>query len=499
MSNTVNGVRIFDTNLRITGWNKQMAELTGIKAVDAIGKPVLELSPQLEGSAEEKMFHDTLAGNVIHLTVRPYDRRPGYFEAVLLPLYDNKGKIIGGMNIISDVTYLKMTELDLLNSNLQLKRSNTKMRQYIKKIKQAQKALRKSEEEFRMLAQNASDFIARTSPEGIYLYTSPACKLILGFEPEELTGHSFFEYLHPEEQEELTRLHQSMLSAAETFTIEHRMRCRDGTYKWIETTLRTILDENNFVQELQSASRDISSRKLNEQELIEKNRELERSNSELEQFAYVASHDLKEPLRMISNYTQLLGRRYEDKLDEDARQFIQFAVEGVHRMQNLINDLVGYSRIGRQELTYIHTDCNLILAEVLGTLHTRIEELNAEVITGHLPSVYGVPSQLHQLFQNLVENALKFHRDGDQATVEIKVKPENNFWHFTISDNGIGIDPRHSDKIFVIFQRLHDRRKYPGTGIGLAICKKIVELHGGHIWFEPGNPGTIFHFTLPLP
>ncbi|HEX9663351.1 MAG TPA: ATP-binding protein [Candidatus Binatia bacterium] len=224
---------------------------------------------------------------------------------------------------------------------------------------------------------------------------------------------------------------------------------------------------------------------------------LARSNKELEQFAYVASHDLQEPLRMITGYTNLLSKRYKGKLDDDADEFIGFAVDGANRMRVLINDLLTYSRVGTQGKIFAPTDCELILGQALVGLQVVIQESAARVTHDPLPTVMGDDVQLGQLFQNLIGNALKY-RNGNAPAVHIGCQRRDNDWLLSIRDNGIGIDPRFAEKIFVIFQRLHNREQYPGTGIGLAVCKRIVERHGGKIWVEsePGK-GSTFYFTLP--
>ena len=252
-----------------------------------------------------------------------------------------------------------------------------------------------------------------------------------------------------------------------------------------------------------------------EHQLAIKAAELARSNEELEQFAYVASHDLKEPLRMVTSYLQLLSRRYKDRLDQDASDFISFAVEGAERMRLLIDDLLAYSRVGSRGRALAPTDCGRVVDTVLQNLRVAIEDSGARIERGELPLLAGDERQLVQLLQNLIANAIKFRgsappvvridaaalatlRDDPSAVAGLTAEDcAEDGWLISVADNGIGISPQFFDKIFLIFQRLHQRDEYPGTGIGLAVCKKIIERHGGRIWVDstPGQ-GTTFRFTL---
>lgn len=235
-----------------------------------------------------------------------------------------------------------------------------------------------------------------------------------------------------------------------------------------------------------------------QQSLEESIAELARSNADLQQFAYVASHDLQEPLRMVASYTQLLARRYKGKLDSDADEFIGYAVDGASRMQRLINDLLAYSRVTAQDKVFERVDCNGLVEEVLSNLRVAVEENRAVVTHDPLPTVMADGGQLGQLFQNLIGNAIKF-RGKEPPKVYVSAERRTGEWLFSVRDNGVGVDPQYAERIFVIFQRLHNREEYPGTGMGLAICKKIVERHGGRIWVvSQTGQGATFHFTLPI-
>jgi light-regulated signal transduction histidine kinase (bacteriophytochrome) len=227
--------------------------------------------------------------------------------------------------------------------------------------------------------------------------------------------------------------------------------------------------------------------------------DLRRSNAELEQFAYVASHDLQEPLRKVASFCQLLQQRYEGQLDARADQYIGFAVDGARRMQDLINDLLAFSRVGRVERPHVDVDCGVLVERVRGDLSRVIEESGASIVVdGALPVVHGDPGLLRLVFQNLIANAIKFRAEAAPRVV-LDAERDGAFWRFRCADNGIGIGPEYAERIFVLFQRLHPRTQYEGTGIGLAMCRKIVEYHGGRMWLDPDQgegAGSTFYFTL---
>jgi PAS domain S-box-containing protein len=270
----------------------------------------------------------------------------------------------------------------------------------------------------------------------------------------------------------------------------------DGTSFPVDYLSTAIFEREQLVGAVVSF-KDVTSRKQAQEALATRTAQLERSNAELQQFAYVASHDLQEPLRMITGYTNLLAKRYHGKLDDSADEFIAFAVDGANRMRMLINDLLTYSRVDSQGKKPVPVDCELILSQTLAALGPAIQESAGKVTHDRLPTVNGDDVQLGQLFQNLIGNALKY-RNSVPPIVHIGCRRRQDDWLFSIRDNGIGIDPRFAEKIFVIFQRLHTREQYPGTGIGLAVCKRIIERHGGRIWVESElGQGSTFYFTLP--
>jgi light-regulated signal transduction histidine kinase (bacteriophytochrome) len=264
---------------------------------------------------------------------------------------------------------------------------------------------------------------------------------------------------------------------------------------WLEVSADPlVLDGKRHVV---LAINNITARKQAQETLRRTADELARSNTDLQQFASVVSHDLQEPLRTVGGFVQLLQKKYKNQLDAEADQFIEFAVDGAKRMETLIRDLLAYARVGSRGLEVAPTDAAVALRQAINNLSTSIQETAAEITHGKLPTVRADAGQLVQLFQNLIGNALKFHGEAPPK-IHIDACRKDNHWQFSVRDNGIGIAPESLDRIFLIFERLHARTQYPGTGIGLAICKRIVDRHGGRIWVEsqPGQ-GATFSFTLP--
>ncbi len=325
-----------------------------------------------------------------------------------------------------------------------------------------------------------------------------ACAL-LGYEELELIGRPLAT-IFPEGACPLPP--STLTGAPEPWDISHAEKtyvAKDGRRVPVLFSAAVMRDTQAEAPGVVCVASDISELKRAEEAIQRHAAELARSNAELEQFAYIASHDLQEPLRMVASYTQLLARRYQGKLDPDADAFITFAVEGAIRMQRLIADLLHYSRVGTKGKPFVPTSCDAVLAQVLTNLRMAIEESGAVITRGPLPTVTADELQLMQLFQNLIGNAIKFRQPSAPPHIAISATREEAVWRFQVTDDGIGFDQPYADRIFVVFQRLHTSDAYPGTGIGLAICKKIVERHGGRVWATSSlGHGATFSFTLPL-
>lgn len=364
---------------------------------------------------------------------------------------------------------------------------------------------RHAEDKFRHIFDSSVTGMSITLPSG-EVDVNRAFATMLGYEEKELKNVKWPKISHPDDIEATRQAIQPLLDGkVDSARFVKRYLHKNGTTVWADLATALRRDSRGKPLYFVSTINDITERKRAEEELRqseEKNRlyteELARSNVELQQFAYVASHDLQEPLRMISSYLQLLERRYKDKLDDDANTFIHYAVDGAKRMQTLISGLLEFSRVKTHGQEFAPVPVKTVLDGVCRNLEPMISEAGAAVNHGEMPVVRGDEAQIARLFQNLLQNALKFRRKGIPPVIDIAAEKTNAGHIFSVRDNGIGIEGQYFERIFTIFQRLHTREEYPGTGIGLAICKRIVERHGGRIWLEsiPGS-GTSIYFSIP--
>jgi PAS domain S-box-containing protein len=366
--------------------------------------------------------------------------------------------------------------------------------------KRGEERIREHEERFRQLVEDLHNIVIyryRFTPVSGFEYISPAVTDITGYTPEELCSNPNlgFKLVHPDDR----HLFEAVEKGDEAPGIPFNLRWvrKDGTTVWTEQRNIPIYDAGGTLVGIEGIARDIAEQKRKE-ELEQSTTEFVRSNAELENLVNVTSHEMDEPLHMVARCVNLLERRYKGRLDYNTEKIISYAIDGVNRMRRLVNDLIAYSRVSSEGRDFAPTNCEAAFERAILNLREIIEENDVAVSHDPLPSVMGDESQLIQLFQNLIGNAIKF-RGEDPLGIHVSVEKKENEWLFSVQDNGIGIDPEHFERIFMIFQRLPGETDYPGTGIGLSICKKIVKRHRGNIWVDSEfGKGSTFYFTIPM-
>ncbi|WP_179401583.1 sensor histidine kinase [Burkholderia guangdongensis] len=475
LSSIGDGVVATDVDGRITFFNRVAEQLTGWQSHTAVGQPIAGVLTLKHASTQENVPNPALIALEERQTTNLAGRtrlvsRDGTETRVDgngAPTFDEAGKLVGSVLVVRDVSERE-----------------------------------RAEERFRLAVEAAPNAMIMVNGEGRIVLVNSQAEKLFGYPRSDMIGQSI-DLLVPERFRAAHADHRSaffgrphtrpMGVGRDLYGVRH-----DGTEFPVEIGLNPINTSDGML--VLSAIADITERKRAERELRLRSEELARSNRDLEQFAYVASHDLQEPLRAVAGPLQLLQRRYRGQLDERADEFIGHAVDGATRMQSLIDDLLSYSRVGRLENPRQPTDVEQVLDDALRNLSAAIRDAQAEISRDPLPVVPAIATQVTLLFQNLVGNALKFRSAERPVRIHVGAQTRDGAWVFHVRDNGIGIDPQYYERIFLIFQRLHTRREYPGTGLGLALCKRIVEHHGGHIWVEslPGQ-GTTFFFTLRGP
>lgn len=365
--------------------------------------------------------------------------------------------------------------------------------------------IKAKEERFRAIFENSADHIMLIDKNQSIIMIN---RLSGNFKEEDIIGKSLFDF-QPSENVDILKNALDKVFKEKTPHMYETEYTIDGKRTFYSSSISPIFGSDGEVDNVVFISRDVTTQKTSENEIknmnatleqkvSERTEELKKTNSELEQFAYVASHDLREPLRTISNFASLFQSQYKGKIDQRADEYLTFILASTKRMETLIRDLLDYSRIGKTDLDKVEVDFNETLKEVVNDLSNAIDESHAEIHIGSLPVIKAYPSEIKSLFQNLITNAVKFQKKDRKPVIQITAEKKKKEWLFAVLDNGIGIEEKYYNKLFVLFQRLHSKEAYPGTGIGLVQCKKIVELHGGKIWVESVyGEGSTFYFTIP--
>ena len=358
--------------------------------------------------------------------------------------------------------------------------------------------LRESEARYRSLVEAVPQLVWTCTADGQCDYVNARWLEYTGLAAEKLLGLGWLQAVHPDDRERAAACWDKSLRELAPYGIEYRIVAKDGGYHWFQTRAVPVLNAPGRALYWAGTCTDIQDRQTAEETLAQHARALATSNADLRQFAYIASHDLQEPLRTIVSYTQLLRKRYHDKLGQEGEDFLQYAAEGARRMQRLIKDLLDYaSAASERERGPQPTGCERALEIALRNLAAGVRESGAAVTHDSLPRVHAHPTQIVRVFQNLIGNSIKYRRDGEPLRIHVAAERDGHHWRLSVRDNGCGFEPEESERIFGVFQRLQDR-SVPGTGIGLAICKRIVEAHGGRIWAESkAGDGATFFFTLP--
>jgi PAS domain S-box-containing protein len=487
---------------------------------DATGS-IMEFNP-----AAESMFRyekkQVLGKQMIDILIPAYLRQM-YLDGMANYIKTGEGPVVGEhveINMIrSDGTKFP-AELTFTPSSINNKIFFTAHIRDLAEIKKIEKSLSESRQKLELAMQEnrnimdySLDVICTLDGKGNFVRVSHACERIWGYQAAELEGKKYIALVHEDDVPKSLAAYEAIMAGRATFDFENRLIKKDGSLVNMMWSAYWLEGSNTMF----CVARDITERKRIELELYRQNEylielqettqslndaleqraeELSSSNSELERFAYIASHDLQEPLRMISSFLQLLQKKYNSELDEQAQKYIGFAVDASERMKRLIMDLLEYSRIGSNKEPVTEVDLNKVLDEILKVFNSTMSENNIQVHTEPMPVIRGIESQIYQLFQNLISNAIKY-RSPVNPEIWVSVKETNTHWMFSVKDNGIGMDKQYFNKIFIIFQRLHSKTEYSGTGIGLAICKKITERHQGNIWVESEvGQGSTFYFTL---
>jgi len=475
LTNLPVGFALFDRHYRYLRINQELSDINGIPLADHLGRTIPEVlkdnAPNVEPIIDEvfrtrRVIKSELTGQT--------PRAPGVNRHWLTGFYP-----VFGANREVEAVGIYVVE--------------------ITDRRRAEEALRESERRLRMALEAGAIGLWEWDEQTNNLRWTPECYSITGVSPEDfdVSAANFDRMLHPDDRDRVWQAINKAIEKRQEYRCEFRVIQPNGDVRWVANRGRVIINSAEGGTRMLGTVQDITENKRISDSLQAHADELARSNSELARFAFVASHDLKEPLRTVSNYSELLAMKYRGKLDANGDRYISFITQAIQRMYILINDLLSYSNTSELRPEMEAVDLNETLKATLDNLKHSISESRAEIKAKILPTVTGDPSQLNQLFQNLIGNAVKY-RGKESPAIDIGFEEGVREWNFFIRDNGIGISPEHHQKVFVLFQRLHRKDEYGGTGIGLALCKKIIDRHGGSIWVESElGKGSTFRFTIP--
>lgn len=477
LKNSPSPLSIVDLNLIYLDVSDTWSDFYGFNVEEVIGKKIFDVFPNID-KTWEKVYKECLQGEkIIKDDSMVINDKIHLIQRKIMPWRDSQDNIGGLVIIVDDMT-------DKMN---------------------LEQKLRQSDEKFKTSFYHSAVGMALLSNDGNWLQVNAQLCKLLGYTEEELLKKTFHEITHPDDLAYcMEKGMEHYLNRTDHYDMEKRYVHKNGNTLWVYIAITMIKDDKGcplhfllqVIDRTESKHTEKVMKDLNEQ-LIRRADELALSNKCLEEYAFVASHDLQEPLRMISNFLQLLKRKYESLFDDTAKQYVEYSIDGAMRMQEMINGLLEYSTVGTNEKVMEKADMNEIMKNAVELNKFIIDKRNATVTYGSLPVVQGVPSILLQLLLNLISNGLKYQKDGSNPKLMLTCTELAGAWQFCFSDNGIGMDPRNSEIIFTLFKRLHLKKDYSGSGIGLAICKRIVEFHKGTIWVESEPEiGSKFYFTI---
>lgn len=475
----VDALAVVDDQLRVREWSRGLERLSGRRRETLLGQPLAQAFPERMLAQWMAPFSAALSGQMQTLRGRCFAMpetidgpEDAHFDSFFVPLTAANGGIVGCAALARD------------------RRSD--------QHQQLSEQLSESEARFRTMADCAPVLLWMAGTDARCNFFNQTWLTFRGRSLAEEFGFGWASGVHPIEFQMCMDTYMEAFRERREFEMVYRLQRHDGEYRWIlDHGTPRFAPSGEFVGYIGSCT-DITEQKNAEDALRRTGDRLARSNAELERFAHAASHDLQEPLRMVINFTSLLAKKYDAQLDASGRQYVAFAVDGARRMKALIDGLLALSSIKNIDRTaFAVIDMNDLVTQVLANLQLILAETGAQIEVGALPHVRGHTSLLLQTFQNLIHNALKFRRETPRIVIDAQI--EGGVAHFRVVDNGIGMDMKYADRVFVVFQRLHARNEYPGSGIGLGLCKQIVEVHEGKIWLESvPNQGTTMHMTLPL-